>query len=285
MSVIDAHLHLWQRSEGAYGWLRPEFGALYDDFDAEQASDEMRAAGVDAAILVQADDTQADAEFMFSVAHSHSWVAGVVAWLPLDKPARASELLSQWSTEPTFCGVRQLVHDDPRPNVYRLAEVAETARLLAAAKVPLDIPDAWPRDLPQIVDLAAAHPELSLIIDHLGKPPVDRLELNRWRATLAQLSAAPNVAVKFSGLHHPQRPFTVDTARELWLTALELFGANRVMLGSDWPITITHGGYQPTWAVMAALLAELNPADRLAVQSGTARRVYQRSVRIRELDE
>jgi len=284
VSVIDTHLHLWQRKPGHYGWLTPELGAIFDDFDADQARAELVASFVDAAVLVQADDSEADSMEMFHAANAHDWIVGVVAWVPLDVPSTAATLLEKWSNEPTFCGVRQLVHDDPRDNFYLLPSVQETVSLLAAQKIPLDVPDAWPRDLGQIVKLAAAHPTLTIVLDHVGKPPADPEELPRWESVFTELGALDNVVVKFSGLHHANRPFSVSGAQKLWDTTTEIFGPHRMMVGSDWPISVAYGGYHPTWSVMENFLAQLGAKDRELVSMGTAQRVYGTSSRLSTME-
>lgn len=272
--LIDTHLHLWERKPGAYSWLVPEFGELYDDFPPDVADGEVHKAGVGGAVLVQADDTLEDSLYLFDSARRHDWALGVVAWLPLDAPDESSTLLDRYLTHDTLCGVRQLVHDDPRDNFYRLPEVYEVAELLAAHSLPLDIPDAWPRDMPQVVDVAADHPGLTVVLDHMGKPPVDSKDFDQWLAVFKAFAESPNTVVKFSGLHHPDRPFTPDGILHLWEVCLELLGPERMMLGSDWPITVRYGGYQPTWHTLRELLSRVSVQHRQAIQEDTARRVY-----------
>lgn len=272
--LIDTHLHLWERKAGAYSWLVPDFGPLYDDFPPEVADQEIVKAGVDGAVLVQADDTLEDSLYLFDVAHRYDWALGVVAWLPLDSPDQAAGLLEHYSEQSTVCGVRQLVHDDPRDHFYEMDEVREVAEMLVEHSLPVDIPDAWPRDLPQVVDLAARHPGLTVVLDHLGKPPVERAARGEWLAVMTAFSENPNTVVKFSGLHHPQRPFTVEGVLPLWEVCLELFGPQRMMVGSDWPIMVGYGGYQPTWHTLRRLLSGVDPQAREAIQGDTALRVY-----------
>ena len=278
--TIDTHLHMWQRREGHYSWLGPEHGVLFDDFPPELADAELRKAGVEGAILVQADDTLDDALYMFDVADRYDWALGVVAWLPLDSPERSREVVDRYLTHTTLSGVRQLVHDDPRDNFYRLPEVHEVADLLAEHSIPLDIPDAYPRDLPQVVDLASQHPELTLVLDHMGKPPVAANDFREWLAMMTAFAENPNTVVKFSGLHHPERPFTRDGIERLWDLALELFGPDRMMVGSDWPITVLYGGYWPTWETLQTLLSQVSPVESQAIGSDTAYRVYGRSEKV-----
>ena len=281
--IIDSHLHVWQRSPGSYRWLVPEFGPLCDDFPPQRAQEELRLAGVEGAILVQADDTRADSRYMFDAAQHFPWVSGVVAWVPLDRPDEAAEMLGAYLDSEVFCGIRQLVHDDPRDHVYRLESVSQTAQLLASHGVPLDIPDAWPRDLPQVVELARKHPDLTLVLDHMGKPPVEREQLERWSGEISALAEQGNTVVKFSGLHHPERAFTPEAVEHLWELGLELFGPERIMVGSDWPITVTSGGYQPTWETISHFVGSLSDDERSAVSWRTATRVYGHSRRLTRL--
>jgi L-fuconolactonase len=99
--VIDAHLQLWDRSRSGYPWITPELGPLDRDFGPVEASAELRAAGVDAAILVQADDSASDTRFMLDVAHRHDWVAGVVGWVPLDDTRASAAALDELDAEPS----------------------------------------------------------------------------------------------------------------------------------------------------------------------------------------
>ena len=278
--LIDSHLHIWQRKAGAYSWLVPDFGALYDDFPPEAANEEVVRARVDGAVLVQADDTLDDALYMFEAAKRFDWALGVVAWIPLDSPDQSAGLLERYLAYETMAGVRQLVHDDPRDNFYRLSEVHEVAELLAAHTLPLDIPDAWPRDLPQVVDLATEHPNLTVVLDHMGKPPVDQKDFAEWLGMFRAFSELPNTVVKFSGLHHPERPFTPEGVSHLWDLCLELLGPTRMMVGSDWPITVNYGGYQPTWHTVHDLLSGVSASDRRAIGGDTALRVYGHSKKI-----
>jgi L-fuconolactonase len=268
-AVVDAHLHIWDLERSEYSWLTPELGPLYATFTPEQAQVELEAAGIASAVLVQAEDSERDTDLMLEAAARHPWIAGVVGWVQLDDPAAAERGLGR-----DLAGVRHLVHDDPRDDFLSLSPVRRSLRLLAERGLPFDVPDAWPRHLAATADLAAAIPELRIVVDHLGKPPFGGDGWARWRATLAEVAARPNTVAKVSGLQVPGRPFTVDEARPAWETALELFGAERLMWGSDWPLTVLTGGYGHAWEVMSALIAELTPDEQAQVVSGTPTSVY-----------
>jgi L-fuconolactonase len=150
---------------------------------------------------------------------------------------------------------------------------------VATAGLPLDVPDAYPRHLTQTARLAEDLPELAVVVDHLAKPPLGRPEMGEWREQLARTARCPNTVAKVSGLRVPGAPYTVDAVRPAWDAALELFGPERLMFGSDWPVTVpddAHGpqGYRPTVEVLAALIGELSADEQRAVLGSTARRVY-----------
>ena len=279
--TVDAHLHVWDLARSEYAWLTPDLGPLHATFTPEQAHAELEAAGIASAVLVQAEDSERDTELMLDAANRHPWIAGVVGWVQLDDPAVAERQLDRWQEQPRFRGVRHLVHDDPArrlPPPCARPPVAPAARRRG---IPFDVPDAWPRHLAATADLAAELPDLRIVVDHLGKPPFGGADWERWRTTLRDVAAHPNTIAKVSGLQVPGRPFTVAEVRPAWDVALELFGPERLMWGSDWPLTVLTGGYRHTWEVMSSLVAELTPDEQALILSGTATAVYGLSIRSR----
>ncbi|GAA1802266.1 amidohydrolase family protein [Agromyces neolithicus] len=272
--TIDAHLHLWDRGVSDYAWITPELGSLYADFGPDAARAELDAAGIDAAILVQAEDSSADTTFMLDVAARHDWVLGVVGWVRLDDSAAARAALEAFVGEPALRGIRHLVHDDPRDEFLDLPEVRASLTEVAEHGLAFDVPDAWPRHLGGAGRIARAIPELTVVIDHLAKPPVGRDDFAAWRRELEAVAELPNTVAKFSGLQLPDTQFGAATVQPLWEIALEAFGPDRLLYGGDWPMSVPHGGYVPTWDVMRGCIDQLGADERAAVLGGTAARVY-----------
>ncbi|MHA7271406.1 amidohydrolase family protein [Arthrobacter sp. HLT1-20] len=275
---LDSHLHLWALADGQYSWLAPEHGLLYNTFTPEMAHRVLADEGVNQAILVQADDTAADTAAMLAAAAAHDWIVGVVGWLPLEEPAKAAALLERWQENPKFCGVRTLIHDDPRPDVLELPTVRESLALLAQAQIPFEVPDAFPRHLGQVADLAEALPGLSIVVDHLGKPPrggtAEAMQL--WESQLRAVAALPNTVAKVSGLHTDAAEFSAQALEQVWDVALEAFGPQRLMFGGDWPVSLLGGSYAQTIRLAATLIDALSGAEVQAIWAGTARHVYYR---------
>lgn len=279
--MIDSHLHLWDLGPDStdgprpYAWLGPQHGGLFRTYDEDEAQDVLAAAGVRGAVLIQADDTLADTESMLAVADRNPWVFGVVGWIPLDQPEAAEQELQRFIRNPKFRGVRHLVHDDPRNDFLELPEVRESLGLLAGRGLAFDVPDAFPRHLGLAVQLARELPELTVVLDHLGKPPLtDRDAMALWRRDFRDLAELPNTAAKLSGLHFPGVPYNTAVLRPLWDEALEAFGPERLMIGGDWPVSTLGAPYGRTLDVLLELAAELNAEERQAVLRETAVRTY-----------
>jgi L-fuconolactonase len=284
--VIDAHLHLWDLATGDYTWNTSALGPVHASFDAATAAATLASAGVDRAVLVQAADTVGDSERMFAAASACPWVAGVVAWVPLEDPVRAERLLDRWGETGRLCGVRQLLHDAPDPDLLDAPAVRTTLALVAERGLPLDVPDAWPNLWPATTRLVEDLPDLTVVVDHLGKPALGLDDhgrttasdgLDRWQHSLERLAEHPSVVAKLSGLGAALRPgvaFDARAVRPLVAAALRTFGPQRLMFGGDWPVSLAKTAYPSLVREVRASLTELSDDERGAVLHGTARRVY-----------
>lgn len=286
--LTDTHLHLWDLSGGGYGWLAGAPEGLRRDVRWEDVAPQLAAVGVRRVVLVQADDTRTDTLAMQAAAEriEAGTIPGgsggvervdVVAWLPLDDPHEVAQLLDDPAAMHRVVGVRHLVHDDPDPGFLDRATVRRSLQLLAARGLPLDVPDAYPRHLQQATRVAREVPDLTVVLDHLAKPPFgDAAAMRQWEEQLREAAEVPTVVAKVSGLSTSGRgPGPGDVARVLEV-ALDAFGAERLMFGSDWPIAPVpldlRSGVQELLDAVDAL--EEPVRDRL--RHRTAARVYRR---------
>ena len=272
---IDAHLHIWDLADGEYRWLERSEPALRRSFLPDEASGLLQDAGINGAIVVQAEDSTRDTAFLVDAAARHSFVRGVVGWVQLDTPDVAAGQLVTWAGDPIFVGVRHLIHDDPRSGFLQLPAVRASLSLVADAGLTFDIPDAFPDHLGQVAALAAALPGLRIVVDHLGKPPraSGAEEFQRWERQLRQAAELPNVFAKVSGLRTPGTKYTTEALGRAWNISLDAFGPQRLLYGSDWPVSGAHQ-YTETLGVIEALAAELGPAGQAAVMGTNAERIY-----------
>jgi L-fuconolactonase len=203
-------------------------------------------------------------------------LAGVVGWTDLTAPAVAdavAELRARPGGE-FLRGIRHPVLAEADPDWLARPVVVRGLRALAAAGLSFDIV-TLPHQLPAIVTAARGVPEVSFVLDHLGGPPVppgpdDATET--WAAAIASLAALPNVTGKLSGVHSvPSRASDLRPAYEIVLAA---FGPERLMFGSDWPVSTLGATYGQVCALYRELTAQLSTAEQEAVFDRTARRVY-----------
>lgn len=274
MRVVDAHQHFWNPERIPTGWLGPHLGPLNRPYEYPDLEPLLAATGVDVAILVQAEDHLQETEYLLEIAAHRPAIVGVVGWVPLDRPGEAESLLADLAARPGFCGVRNLIHQYPDPDWLLRSEVAEGLDLLAAGHVPFDIVSVIPRHLEHLPALSRRHPDLDVALDHLSKPPIfaDR---EPWWTLIARAAENPRVHAKISGLYPADfaEPSAADL-RPFVDRALEVFGADRLMFGSDWPVSVLSGGYVAVWERTQEVLAELSQGEQDAILGGTASRFY-----------
>ncbi len=143
--------------------------------------------------------------------------------------------------------------------------------------MPFDVVSVLPRHLEHVPTLSERHPALRMVIDHLSKPPIKAGDDEPWRTLIARAALNPRVYAKVSGLYPAagdQTSWTADDIRPYLDHALECFGPQRLMFGSDWPVSVLAGGYARVWEQLSILFDELSPADRAAILGGTAEAFY-----------
>ncbi|MEU6999547.1 amidohydrolase family protein [Nonomuraea sp. NPDC046570] len=271
--IVDAHQHFWDLDSGIYSWPTPDLAPIHRTFGPADLAPELAVAGVDATVLVQADDSYADTDAMLAHADAHGFIAAVVGWVPLDRPDEAAEAIERYRRHPKFAGVRHLIHTEPDPDWLVRDTVLESLGLVAAAGLTFDVVSLLPRHLEHVVTLAERHPTLNIVVDHLSKPRIRDREWEPWASLLAAAAGAPNVYAKVSGLvtEADQANWTVEDLRPYVEHAVEVFGPERLMAGSDWPVALLASDYRTVWEVTAALLGG---TDRDQVLGGTAVRFY-----------
>ena len=275
MTVIDAHLHLWDVDRGHYLWLDPST-PLHRSWTTDDAAPLLQAAGIDAAVLVQAEDSYADTVAMLATADAHDWVAGVVGWVPLSKPQEAVRALDHFTGHSCFKGVRHLTHDEADPAWLLRAGVDESLSEVAARDLALDVVAVTPEHLRLVPTLAERHPDLRIVVDHLAKPPIAARGWDPWAGAMAAAAEGPNVHAKLSGLGTAADwdTWTASDLQPYVDHVLEVFGAERVLYGGDWPVATLAGDYQRTHDETTKTLAGLSAAERDRVLGGTAVHVY-----------
>ncbi|WP_168801620.1 amidohydrolase family protein [Glycomyces buryatensis] len=272
--VIDAHQHVWTAD---YPWLaKPGYEAIHRDFGVADLRANLKAAGVDRTILVEADwgHPSETVEFLH-LAGAVPEVAGVVGYVDLLDPDLPTTLGRYTTHRHTryLVGLRDQVQARRDPDFLARPEVVSALRRIAGAVPTFDL-IVRVDQLDAAARAAAAVPELQFVLDHLGKPQIrdGAAGLAAWREAVGPLAKRPNVVAKLSGLvtEADWEHWTPEDLRPFVQAALELFGPDRLMFGSDWPMCELAAPYTRVKEALIEILGGEDPD----VFSATAQRIY-----------
>lgn len=276
--IIDAHHHLWDLLVRPQPWITgPALEPLNRSFSLTDLEAPARAAGVDATVVVQTVCVPEETRELLSLAAGHSLVAGVVGWVDLTAPDIADQLarLRELPGGDRLVGIRHQVQEERDPAWLLRADVRRGLTAVAASGLVYDLV-VKPHQLPAAVAVCAGLTGLTFVLDHLGKPPIASGRMEPWASDLRRLSALPNTVCKLSGLLTEAVPgsWRTDDLRPWVDLALEAFTPQRLLFGSDWPVSTLEAGYAEVVRVTDELTAGLDPHERDALFRGNAERVY-----------
>jgi L-fuconolactonase len=277
-TIIDSHQHFWQVGRFDYPWMSAEVAALYRDFLPDDLEPLLNDCGVRQTVLVQASNSLEETRWLLELADRHPFIAGVVGWVDLMSP-QLEEQMAEFIAHPKFKGVRHLVESEPADDWLVQPRVLHGLKVLAAHGVAYDLL-VHTRHLDDVLTVAERCPELRMVVDHMAKPPVASREMKRWTRALKAVAQIPGLHGKLSGL-------VTEADHDAWKTsdlapyvncALEWFGAERLMIGSDWPVCLLAASYEQALDVYQELLAGLNDNERRGILAGNAASFYRLAV-------
>jgi L-fuconolactonase len=274
---IDAHQHFWALPRGDYGWLRPEMVPIHRDFGPEDLDPLLRDAGIAGTIAVQAAPTEAETRYLLDLAAGCGTILGVVGWSDLEAPD-AQVHIRALAADPLLVGLRPMVHDIADDDWLLRPALGPAMAEMQAQGLVFDAL-VRPHHLPRLIRFAQAYPGLPVVIDHLAKPAIaagpDGPGWSAWARDMAALAAMPQVSCKLSGMAtEAGTDWDAERLRPFASLALELFGPERLLWGSDWPVLRLAGTYAQ-WRHATMNLLALQPQVALdAILGGNAARIY-----------
>ena len=270
---IDAHQHYWRFDPVRDAWITPAMGAIRRDFLPDDATPLLAAAHIDGVVAVQADQSEAETDFLLDLAAAHPFIKGVVGWVDLCAPDLA-ERLCRWRGASALKGFRHLAQGEPDDFLLRddvTGGIIELGRHGYAYDILI-----YPRQLAAAVRLVARCDGVRFVLDHCAKPPIADGNLNAWRDGLRALAHHEHVTCKLSGL-------VTEAAWSSWTeadivpcldAAAEAFGVERLMVGSDWPVCLLASSYGRVVEVVSHWAQRLTATERARVFGGTAMATY-----------
>ncbi|UKY49169.1 amidohydrolase family protein [Streptomyces inhibens] len=269
---IDAHHHLWDLTRREQPWMDgPWADPIRRSYALTDLTPHLTAHGVDGTVLVQSSSSYEETAELLALTAAGP-VRGVVGWADLTDPALTEALAA---LPAGLVGIRHQVQDEPDPDWLTRPDVLRGLGVLADAGLVYDLL-VTPRELAAAHTAVRALPQLAFVLDHAAKPAVAQGDWQPWADAISGLGRLPNLSCKLSGLvteadwdaWRPQQ--ILPYARHV----LDVFGPDRVMFGSDWPVCTLAAGYEDVVALAESATGQLGAAERSAVFGGTAGRVY-----------
>jgi L-fuconolactonase len=273
--MIDSHHHLWNYSKEEYPWI-PEGSPLTKDHLLPELETATGKAGVDGTVAVQARQVLEESDFLLALADQSDVIRGVVGWVPLIDEKVGTELERLASLE-KFKGVRHVLQDEPDSYFLR-DDFHRGLAMLPGHDLRYDLL-LFQRQLPVAIQLVDRQPQLGIVIDHIAKPEArnGRVEED-WKRGMRELAKRDNIlGVKFSGVvtEFPEGEIDPQTVRAYFEETLAIFGADRVMFGTDWPVCLLRIDSYTAWAdTVRDLASSLSTDEEAAVLSGNVTRAY-----------
>jgi L-fucono-1,5-lactonase len=276
--MIDSHHHFWWIGRHTYHWPEATRDRFARDFTPDDLRPELERCGVDGTVLVQVlHQVGGETEECLDISKQVGFVRGVVGWLPLPNPDETAGAIERLNARGgKLVGVRHLISNEPDPRWLLQDGVLDSLKLLAAAGLAFDAIPISAAQFESVLEVAQRLPELKIVLNHLGRPPIPEEGWEPWATQIARAAEHRNISVKLSiGLDVIMRwRWSTDAVRRYSDHVLDLFTANRVMAASNWPVILLGATYEECWNGTTELVAGLSVAERHAVMGGTAERIY-----------
>lgn len=294
LRIVDCHVHLWDLSRARYGWLQDDplpnnpagdmSPIAHRDYLLKDYLADTTNWRVDKIVHVEAGQPRghqlAETDWLQAMADDHGYPHGVVAGADLTDPY-LDALLEAHAARPNVRGVRQIVcwHADPMKTYNPVDPLLDPVwragfGKLARHGLSFDL-QLYPSQMANAVELADAHPDIPLIINHAGLPTDRNAEgLAAWRAGLKALAERPQVSIKISGLGITDRAWTLQSIQPVVLTCIETFGTRRAMFASDFPVERVHGTFDAFYSAFDAIAAGFSADERDRLFAANAEAIY-----------
>ena len=271
---VDAHQHFWRYRPADYPWIGDSMGVLRRDYLPTDLEPALAGRQLHSSVAVQASATVAETEWLLALAETYPSVAGVVGWVDLCS-ADAPAVLARLAAHPRLRGIRHIVQDEPDDAFLLREDFLRGVEALVELDLTYDIL-IYPRQLPAAVEFVRRLPRHRLVVDHLAKPCIASGILEPWASELRRLARYDHVHCKLSGMvtEASWTSWRPEHVRPYVDVALDAFGPDRVMFGSDWPVCLLAASYEEVVDVAREAVAHLSEGDREAVFGGTAWRFY-----------
>jgi L-fuconolactonase len=275
--VVDSHHHFWEIDRFDYSWM-PEDSPLAVDYGPSDLEPLIKKAGVDYTVIVQAVSSPDEARWLLELADRHEFIAGVVGWVDLTD-LRVGDTLEELQQSSLFKGVRHIWESEDDPGWIVNSGAIEGLKELVRRDLTFDFL-AKPPNLPFIPKVMDQVPDLRAVVDHIAKPVIAEHLVEPWLSDMRKIASINGMHCKISGMvtEANHENWTVDDLRPYVHHILGIYGTDRLMFGTDWPVCTLAAEYGSVADATREILVGLNPAAKDDVFGGVATRFYRLEV-------
>lgn len=270
---LDAHQHFWQYEKEKHSWITDEMKVIRRDFPPGDLFPLLGEAKIDGSIAVQADETLRETEYLLDLADQNHWIKAVVGWADLGND-KLDDVLDQLSSYKKLNGFREVLQSkDPEymlrkefvRGIHKLGKRGYTYDLLI-----------FPEHLDASLKLVSKCPDQLFVIDHLAKPNIKDGDWKEWKKKMSLLAERELVHCKLSGMvtEADLKKWKPDDLLPFLEIALELFGPDRLMYGSDWPVCLVAAEYEQVFDIVDRFTDSLSEGEKARVMGETAKEFY-----------
>lgn len=275
--ITDSHVHFWDPALLDYAWLRQSpIGGAKLPADYWKAAAGFR---VEKLVFVQAecrrDQARSEAAWVEKLARDDPRISAIVAFAPVDDEKALALALDDFARRPLVKGIRHLIQAEPDVEFCLRPQFVAGVRRLAKAKLVFEV-GARAEQLPAVAKLVERCPEVSFVLDHLGNPRIRDGAFKPWDEFIRRLAALPNIACKISGAatQADWKSWKPEQLKPYIDHALQTFGFNRVMFGSDWPVCTLACTFRRWLEVLSEITTACTQDERERLFSGNAKKCY-----------
>ncbi|QZT36667.1 amidohydrolase family protein [Halosquirtibacter xylanolyticus] len=271
---IDSHQHFWKYDTQKHAWISDEMSILKKDYFPADLKPCLEAIEFDGCVAVQADQSEDETKFLIALSETDRFVRGVVGWVDF-RAEDIEERLAYYKNYPVVKGFRHVVQDEPDDAFLLGDDFMRGIALLEKYGYTYDIL-ILEKHLKVAEKFITAFPNQPFVIDHIAKPNIKEKSIDTWKADMQAIAKHKNVYCKLSGMvtEADWSNWNDDDLIPYIDATIETFGADRVMIGSDWPVCTLGGSYQRVMGVVMDRINLLSETDQEAILGGNAIKFY-----------
>lgn len=270
---LDSHQHFWKYSPQQHNWIDDSMVSLKRDFLPNDLEPHLIENKIEACVVVQADQSEKETEFLLELATQYEFIKGVVGWVDL-RAKNVEERLQFYSQNQYFKGVRHIVQSEKQDflldpafqnGIGKLGNLNLTYDLLI-----------YSHQIEAAIKLVSQFPNQKFVLDHLAKPNIKNGKIDPWKNQIQRLAQFSNVSCKISGMvteadHAQWKPSDFIPYLDI---VFDAFGENRILFGSDWPVCLLAASYQEVYQLITDYTANFSLEQRDKLFGANAERFY-----------